>query len=47
MDEDVAQLVLEGCRFVVRGDYSLYTVFVGDTRSTEYRAFTAGLSFFF
>ncbi|MEP7102013.1 MAG: SH3 domain-containing protein [Burkholderiales bacterium] len=34
-------------RFVLRADYSLYTAFVADTHSTEYRAFTAGLSFFF
>jgi len=34
-------------RFVLRADYSLYTAFVADTRSLEYRAFTAGLSFFF
>ncbi len=34
-------------RFVLRTDYSLYTAFVADTRSTEYRALTAGLSFFF
>ncbi len=34
-------------RFVVRADYSLYTAFVGDNRSTEYRAFSAGLAFFF
>lgn len=34
-------------RFVLRADYSIYTAFVADTRSTEYRAFTAGLSFFF
>jgi hypothetical protein len=34
-------------RFVVRADYSIYTAFVSDTRTTEYRAFTAGLSFFF
>ena len=34
-------------RFVLRADYSLYTAFVADTRSTEYRAFTLGLSFFF
>jgi uncharacterized protein YgiM (DUF1202 family) len=34
-------------RFVVRVDYSIYTAFVADARSTEYRAFTAGLSFFF
>ena len=34
-------------RFVLRADYSLYTAFVADTRSLEYRAFTAGVSFFF
>lgn len=34
-------------RFVLRADYSIYTVFVADTQTTEYRAFTAGLSFFF
>jgi len=34
-------------RFVGRVDYSLYTAFVADTRSTEYRAVTVGLSFFF
>ncbi|HEX7439809.1 MAG TPA: outer membrane beta-barrel protein, partial [Caldimonas sp.] len=34
-------------RFIVRADYSLYTAFLSDTRTTEYRAFTAGLSFFF
>jgi hypothetical protein len=34
-------------RFVLRADYSIYTAFVADTRSSEYRAFTAGLSFFF
>ena len=34
-------------RFVVRADYSLYTVFVNDAKTTEYRAFTAGLAFFF
>lgn len=34
-------------RFVARLDWSLYTAFVADTRSTEYRAVTAGLSFFF
>ena len=34
-------------RFVLRADYSIYTAFVSDTRSTEYRAFTAGISFFF
>jgi uncharacterized protein YgiM (DUF1202 family) len=34
-------------RFVARVDYSFYTAFVADTRSLEYRAVTAGLSFFF
>ncbi|RZU02802.1 SH3 domain-containing protein [Rivibacter subsaxonicus] len=34
-------------RFVLRADYSIYTAFVADSRSTEYRAFTAGVSFFF
>lgn len=34
-------------RFVLRADYTIYTAFVADTHSTEYRAFTAGLSFFF
>ena len=34
-------------RFMLRADYSIYTAFVADTRSTEYRAITAGLSFFF
>ena len=34
-------------RFVVRADYSIYTAFVADTRTTEYRALTAGLAFFF
>jgi len=34
-------------RFVARIDYGLYTAFVADTRSTEYRAVTLGLSFFF
>jgi hypothetical protein len=34
-------------RFVLRADYSLYTAFVADTRTSEFRAFTAGLSFFF
>jgi hypothetical protein len=32
---------------VVRADYSLYTAFVSDTRASEYRAITAGISFFF
>lgn len=34
-------------RFVVRADYSIYTAFVSDQRNLEYRAVTAGLSFFF
>ena len=34
-------------RFVARIDYSLYTAFLSDRRSSEYRALTAGLSFFF
>jgi SH3-like domain-containing protein len=34
-------------RFVMSADYSLYTAFLSDQRSTEYRAWTAGLSFFF
>jgi hypothetical protein len=34
-------------RFIVRTDYSIYTAFVEDTRSIEYRAATFGLSFFF
>ena len=34
-------------RFMLQVDYSIYTAFIADTRSTEYRAVTAGLSFFF
>ncbi len=34
-------------RFVMSADYSLYTAFISDQRSTEYRAWTAGFSFFF
>ncbi len=34
-------------RFVLRADYTIYTAFIADTRSGEYRALTAGLSFFF
>lgn len=34
-------------RFVLRADYSIYTAFVADTRSSEYRAVTAGILFFF
>jgi hypothetical protein len=32
---------------MLRADYAIYTAFVSDARSTEYRAVTAGLSFFF
>ena len=34
-------------RFVVRADYSIYTAYVAESRSIEYRATTIGLSFFF
>lgn len=34
-------------RFVARADYTLYTAFVSQERSKEYRALTIGLSFFF
>lgn len=34
-------------RFVARADWTLYTAFVSDTRSLEYRAWSLGLSFFF
>jgi uncharacterized protein YgiM (DUF1202 family) len=34
-------------RFVLRADWALYTAFVSDQRSTEYRAVTAGVGFFF
>ena len=34
-------------RFMIRVDYAIYTAFVSDQRSIEYRAATAGLSFFF
>jgi SH3-like domain-containing protein len=34
-------------RFVLRADYTLYTAFIADTRSGEYKAKTVGLSFFF
>jgi uncharacterized protein YgiM (DUF1202 family) len=34
-------------RFVLRADWAIYTAFVSDERSTEYRAVTAGVSFFF
>lgn len=34
-------------RFIARVDWTLYTAYVADTRSNEYRAITAGLGFFF
>jgi hypothetical protein len=34
-------------RFTARIDWTLYTAFVADTRSTEYRSITAGLGFYF
>ncbi|MBX3619028.1 MAG: SH3 domain-containing protein [Rhizobacter sp.] len=34
-------------RFVARFDYSIYTAFLSDTRAGEYRALSAGVSFFF
>jgi hypothetical protein len=34
-------------RFVARLDWSLYTAFVSDQRSIEYRGISAGLAFFF
>ena len=34
-------------RFTARLDWTLYTAFVADTRSIEYRSITAGLGFFF
>ena len=34
-------------RFVMSADYSLYTAFLNDQRSTQYNAWTLGLSFFF
>ena len=34
-------------RFVLRADYSIYTAFLSDSKSSEYRAWTGGLSFFF
>jgi hypothetical protein len=34
-------------RFVLSADYAIYTAFLNDQRSAEYRAWTAGLSFFF
>ena len=34
-------------RFVLRADYAIYTAFVSDQRSQEFRAVSAGISFFF
>jgi hypothetical protein len=34
-------------RFVLSSDYALYTAFISDQKSTEYHAWTLGLSFFF
>jgi hypothetical protein len=34
-------------RFVVRADYTLYTTFLSDTKTSEYWSATIGLSFFF
>lgn len=34
-------------RLVLRADYSLYTVFVNDAQTTQYRAWSGGVSFFF
>jgi len=34
-------------RVVLRVDWTLYTAFIDDNRSSEFRAWTAGLSFFF
>jgi uncharacterized protein YgiM (DUF1202 family) len=34
-------------RFVLRADYSLYTVFVNDAKTKEYGAWSGGISFFF
>lgn len=34
-------------RFVARLDYTIYTAYIADTRTGEYRAATLGLSFFF
>jgi uncharacterized protein YgiM (DUF1202 family) len=34
-------------RFVARFDYTMYTGFISDSRTDQYRAITAGLSFFF
>ena len=34
-------------RFIARADYTLYTAFLGDVRTGEFRAWTIGLGFFF
>jgi uncharacterized protein YgiM (DUF1202 family) len=34
-------------RFVLSADYSIYTAYVSDQRTTEYKAWTAGIAFFF
>jgi len=34
-------------RFVLSADYSLYSAFVSDQRTTEYKAWTIGIAFFF
>jgi len=34
-------------RFIVRADYSIYTAYVSDANSAEYRAATLGVSVFF
>jgi len=34
-------------RFVARVDYTMYTSFISDSKTDQYRAITAGLSFFF
>jgi len=34
-------------RFVLRADYTIYTAYLSDSRTTDYRATTLGLSFFF
>jgi hypothetical protein len=34
-------------RFIARVDYTVYTGFLSDTRTDQYRAITAGLAFFF
>jgi hypothetical protein len=36
-----------GARFVLRTDYSLYSSFVSDEQTLEFRALSAGLAFFF